>query len=137
MTEIPLTELWFIDIRKYVYDSLINYVPLIQKIWTNNVHIWDQNDISKTTLPFVSITNLSWNTDTRGVRNQTFQIDVLANSIENAENVKDIIVDLFNRRNFKGIKSKLIQIWPDMSHPTKWVFRQILRFNFVFKDMKF
>lgn len=137
MTEIPMTELWFIDIRKYVYDSLVNYVPLIQKIWTDNVHIWDQEDILKVSTPFVSIFSLYWNTNSLGIRNQNFQIDVLAKSVEDAEAIKDIVIDLFNRRNFKWIKSKLTMIWPDMSKPELWRFRQILRFDFIFKDMKF
>lgn len=136
MTEIPTTELWFVDIRKYVYDTLINYVPLIEKIWTNNVHIRD-HDISKLPLPFVSVVGDWWTTDSRWVRNHSFQIDILDKSVENAEVVRDIIIDLFNRRNFKWIKSKLTMIWPDMSRPQKWIFRQILRFDFVFKDMKF
>lgn len=136
MTEIPMTELWFIDIRKYVYDTLVNYVPLIQKIWTNNVHIWDHN-ISKVPLPYVCISANWWNTNSIGIRNQGYQIDVLAKSVEDAEAVKDIIIDLFNRRNFKWIKSKLTMIWPDMSRPEAWIFRQILRFDFIFKDMKF
>lgn len=136
MTEIPMTELWFVDIRKYVYDTLVNYVPLIQKIWTNNVHIWDHN-ISKVPLPYVCISANWWNTNSIGIRNQGYQIDVLAKSVEDAEVVKDIIIDLFNRRNFKWIKSKLTMIWPDMSRPEAWIFRQILRFDFIFKDMKF
>ncbi len=137
MTEIPITELWFVDIRKYVYDTLVNYVPLIQKIWTNNVHIWDQNDMSKVPVPYVCISGSWWNTNSIGIRNQGYQIDVLAKSVEDAEAVKDIIIDLFNRRNFKWIKSKLTMIWPDMSRPEAWIFRQILRFDFIFKDMKF
>lgn len=137
MTEIPITELWFVDIRKYVYDTLVNYLPLIQKIGTNNVHIWDQNDMSKVPIPYVSVLSMTWNTNSLGIRNQNFQIDVLAKSVEEAEVVKDIVIDLFNRRNFKWIKSKLTMIWPDMSKPEQWLFRQILRFDFVFKDMKF
>lgn len=137
MTEIPMTELWFVDIRKYVYDTLVNYVPLIQKIWTNNVHIWDQNDMSKVPVPYVCISGTWWNTNSTGIRNQSYQIDVMAKSVEDAEAVKDIIIDLFNRRNFKWIKSKLTMIWPDMSRPEAWIFRQILRFDFIFKDMKF
>lgn len=137
MTEIPITELWFVDIRKYVYDTLVNYLPLIQKIWTNNVHIWDQNDMSKVPTPYISVLSMTWNTNSLGVRNQNFQIDVLAKSVEDAEAVKDIVIDLFNRRNFKWIKSKLTMIWPDMSKPEQWLFRQILRFEFIFKDSKF
>lgn len=137
MTEIPITELWFVDIRKYVYDSLLNYVPLIQKIWTNNVHIWDQNDMSKVPTPYISVLSMTWNTNSLGIRNQNFQIDILAKSVEDAEAVKDIVIDLFNRRNFKWIKSKLTMIWPDMSKPEQWLFRQILRFEFIFKDSKF
>lgn len=137
MTEIPITELWFVDIRKYVYDTLVNYLPLIQKIWTNNVHIWDQNDMSKVPTPYISVLSMTWNTNSLGIRNQNFQIDILAKSVEDAEAVKDIVIDLFNRRNFKWIKSKLTMIWPDMSKPEQWLFRQILRFEFIFKDSKF
>lgn len=137
MADIPTTELWFVDIRKYVYDTLVNYVPLIQKIWEKNVHIWDENNISKKPKPFVSIATISWNTDARWLRSHVYQIDVLTKTVEDAESIKDIIIDLFNRRNFWGIRSKLVEIWPDMSKPGIWSFRQILRFRFTFKDMKF
>lgn len=137
ITTIPRWELWFIDIKKYIFDSLNLYVPLIQKIWTNNVHIWKKNNISKIQPPFVALTRIWWSTDSLWLRNEMFQIDVISETAEEAEVIKDIVVDLFNRRNFKWVRSKLALIWPDMSRPKISRYRQILRFDFYFKDMAY
>ncbi len=133
---LPKTELWFIDVRKYVFDSLSKYVSLIQKIGSWKVFIFDYN-MSKEEPPFVVIQTLSDRTDYRWIRTYYIQIDIYDKTIERSEEIKDIIIDLFNRRNFHWISSKLESIWPDTSNPKKWRFRQILRFNFVVKDMKF
>ncbi len=134
---IPKTELWFIDIKKYVYDSLVTYVPLLEIIGNDSVYFRPNDTIYDKNKPMVCISESGGNTDFKWIRNQVYQIDVLAESVEVAEKIKYIIVDLFNRRNFKGIRSKLFRTWPDMSNTKKWIFREILFFEFVFKDMKF
>lgn len=134
---IPKTELWFIDIKKYVYDSMATYVPLLEVIWVESIFFRPDDTIYDKKKPIVSISESWGNVDFKWIRNQTYQIDVWATSVEEAEKIKYIIVDLFNRRNFKWIKSILTGTWPDMSNPKKWFFREILFFKFVFKDMKY
>jgi len=138
MADLPTTELWFIDIRKYVYDTLVNYVPLIEKIGTNNVYFWDTNNsIAKKTRPFVSITQLWWNINSIWIREQEYQIDIFWTSLEQSGDTRDIIIDLLNRRYVNEVRSKLIRLRPDQSDEKLWIVRQSMDFLFVFKDMKF
>lgn len=133
---IPLTNRWFIDLRKYIFDSLVNFSDLTTLIWANNVYVREIEDIASKPKPFVSITSISWNVDIAWIRTWVYQIDIWAESVEQSEDIRDVIIDLFNRRNYLGIKSKLNFIWPDMSDEKTKLFRQIVEFDFVFKDQK-
>lgn len=139
MAEITIqyTEVWFIDLKTNIYDRLVNYIPLIEKIWVKNVHIsWTWKDLSKED-KFVSFDVWGWRTNKIGIRSHSVQIDSYAKSIEEVDNIKEIIIDLFNRSNFKWIKSNLkIDYW-SKTPARKWIKRNTLDFEFIFKDMKY
>lgn len=132
---LPTTQTWFIDIRKYIYDTLMNYLPLRQKIGRHIYVVEPLGDFPHAEEPFVFFTK---NSDVvhRWIRTYSCQFDVYTKTREEAEEIRDIIIDLFNRRNYKWIRSSLILIWPDMSNPKAWYYREIFDFEFVFKDFK-
>lgn len=71
------------------------------------------------------------------IRSHSVQIDSYAKSIEEVDDIKEIIIDLFNRSDFKWIKSNLkIDYW-NKTPAKKWMKRNTLDFEFVFKDMKY
>ena len=132
------SELWFIDIRKYIYDRLTGYVNLIQKIWwPENIICRDLQTIKGTDKPFISYSEIWWSTNSLWIRNMSYQIDIWATNMEEFEELKDLVVWLFNRSKDDGVRSKLDSIWPDMSNPEKNLFRKPLTFRFVFKDQNF
>lgn len=132
------SELWFIDIRKYIYDRFTNYVNLIQKIWwPENIKSRDEESIKWIDKPFISYSHIWWSTNNLWIRKDSFQIDIWATNIEEFEEIKDLVVWLFNRSKDDVVKSQLVNIWPDMSNPEKNLFRKPLTFKFVFKDQKF
>lgn len=136
MEEIPMTEIWFVDIKKYIYDTLDTYFPLKQK-WLKKVIIRNFESVAKEQRPFIAFSSIWGRTNNFWIRNESFQIDVFSESIEQWENIKDIVIDLLNRRNFKGIKSQLTRTWPDGSDEKTWFCRLVMDFEFVFKDMKY
>lgn len=136
MEEIPMTEIWFIDIKKYIYDTLNTYFPLKQK-WLKKVIIRNFESVAKEQRPFISFSSIWGSTNSIWIRSEAFQIDIFSENIEQGEAIKDIVVDLLNRRNFKWIKSKLSRSWPDGSDEKTWFCRHVLDFDFVFKDMKY
>jgi len=132
------SELWFIDIRKYIYDRLTSYVNLIQKIWwPENIICRDLQTIKGTDRPFISYSHVWWSTNSLWIRKDSFQIDIWATNMEEFEDLKDLVVWLFNRSKDDWVKSQLSSVWPDMSNPEKSLFRKPLTFRFVFKDQKF
>ena len=132
------SELGFIDIRKYIYDRLASYVNLIQKIWwPENIICRDLQTIKGTDRPFISYSHVWWSTNSLWIRKDSFQIDIWATNMEEFEDIKDLVVWLFNRSKDDGVKSQLSSIWPDMSNPEKSLFRKPLTFKFVFKDQNF
>ena len=139
MSEIQInyTEVWFIDIKRYIYDRLVNYVPIIEKIGTKNVHIkWNGSNL-KDSDKFVFFWIVGQNTNHIWIRSCLVQIDAYAPSIEEVDNIKEIIIDLFNRSNYKWIKSILKNDYWNKTPSRKWISRATLDFDFVFKDMKY
>ena len=139
MSEITIkyTEVGFIDIKLYIYDRLKNYVPLIEKVWTNNVFIkWNGDDL-KDKDKFLHFWIIGSNTNKFWIRSSLVQIDCYAKSVEEVDNIKEIIIDLFNRRNFQWIKSILKSDYWNKTPSRKWISRATLDFDFVFKDMKY
>ena len=135
---IEYSELWFIDIRKYIYDRMANYVNLIQKIWwPENIKCRDQETIKWMDKPFISYSEIWWSTNNLWIRKVLYQIDIWATNMEEFEEIKDLVVWLFNRSIDDWVRSQLDTIWPDMSNPEKNLFRKQLTFRFVFKDQKF
>ena len=135
---IEYSELWFIDIRKYIYDRMANYVNLIQKIWwPENIKCRDQETIKWIDKPFISYSEIWWSTNNLWIRKVLYQIDIWATNMEEFEEIKDLVVWLFNRSIDDWVRSQLDTIWPDMSNPEKNLFRKPLTFRFVFKDQKF
>lgn len=135
MEEIPITEVWFVDIEKYVYDTLTTYVPLLQK--GTSVIMRKHFNVFKEQKPFIHPHYIWGNTNSIWIRSELFQIDIFADNMQEWKNIKDIVVDLFNRRNFKWIKSKLVRTWPDESDEKTGLFSCNMDFDFVFKDMKY
>lgn len=136
MEEIPMTELWFVDITKYVYDSLATYIPLLEK-WMQKVIVrtWS---VAKEPRPFIAFSSIWWPiSNWLWIRGELFQIEIYSWSFEEWEKIRDIVVDLFNRRNFKWIRSELTRAGPNWSNEETWFSRHVLDFNFVFKDMKY
>lgn len=139
MAEITIqyTEVWFIDLKKLIYDRLINYVPLIEKIWPDNVYVSNDWGKLKDKDKFVFFDVSNWRSNHIWIRQHSVQIDSYAKSIEEVDSIKEIIIDLFNRSDFKGIKSLLkIDYW-NKTPSKKWMSRSTLDFDFMLKDMKY
>ena len=135
---IEYSELWFIDIRKYIYDRMANYVNLIQKIWwPENIKCRDQETIKWMDKPFISYSEIWWSTNNLLIRKVLYQIYIWATNMEEFEEIKDLVFWLFNRSIDDWVRSQLDTIWPDMSNPENNLFRKPLTFRFVFKDQKF
>jgi len=135
---IEYSELWFIDIRKYIYDRMANYVNLIQKIWwAENIKCRDEETIKWMDKPFISYSEIWWSTNNLWIRRVLYQIDIWATNMEEFEEIKDLVVWLFNRSIEDWVRSQLDTIWPDLSNPEKNLFRKPITFRFVFKDQKF
>lgn len=136
MQEIPLTNIWSIDIDKYIIDILKEDSRIIETIW-NNIYIWNQNNLKKITSPFISIFTVDDTTDIAWLRIVTIQFWVVANTVELVKNISNIIISIFNRKNFKWIKSFLKISAQDPNISELWLYRQVLRFDFWFLDNKF
>ena len=135
---IPTSELWFINIREYIYNRMKNFVNLTQKIWwSENIKCRDIETIKWLDKPFVSYSEIWWETNSFWIRESVYQIDIWATNMEEMEEIKDLIVWLFNRSNEDGVKSKLMSLWPDLWNPEKNYIHKPLTFSFVFKDQKF
>lgn len=137
MTDVPKNELWMVDIKKYIYEIVKNYYPILQKVKRDSIFYTMTKKFKEIEKPMILITDIWWSTNSVWVRNQSFQFDVYAYSIEEVENIQYLLIDLFNRRNLDWIRSSFDKNWPDMSNEKTWLFRRILMFDFVFKDMKF
>lgn len=132
-----MTELWFVDITKYVYDTLKNYVPLLEQ-WVEKVIIRKFESVAKEARPFITFSSMWWPvSNSLWIRSETFEFEIYTESFEQWSKIKDILVDLFNRRNFKGIRSKLLRTWPSWSDEKTGYSRHMVDIDFVFKDMKY
>ena len=135
---ITKTELGFIDVRKYIYDSMISYVNLITEMWSvdrikaNWFSVYD--DVKK---PLICYHEVTSNTDGIWIRKALYQIDIRWANVEKTDKIKDLVIDLFNRKNTHGIKSILTHVWPDMAEFKNQLIHKPLTFSFVFKDQKF
>lgn len=134
--DIPKNELWMIDIQKYLYDIISNYVPLLQK-WLKKVIIRNLENVSKENRPFICINSYGWRTDSRWIRTEVYMYEVYAENIEQWESLRDILIDLFNRRNIRWIRSRLTNTWPNGVDEKTWLSRHLLFFEYVFIDSKF
>jgi len=133
--EIPKNEIWFIDIKKYIYDTVSSYHPLLEK-WLKKVILRTFENVSREERPFICINDLWGSTDSVWIRSVWINFEIYASSMEEGEILKDILIDLFNRRNVKWIRSRLetdIGWWMDKN----WLTRHLLDFEFIFKDMKY
>jgi hypothetical protein len=135
---LPKTELWFIDIKKIIYDTLKNYTLLIEKLWTTDWRVIIRNvqDVSNTQTPFITFQQVWSRTNAIWIRTAVFQFDVWSKNLQEGEEIKDIVVNLFNRANIWGIKSILQRESENSEDKTK-LNRHSLDFQFTFKDMKY
>ena len=135
---ITKTKLGFIDVRKYIYDSMIAYVNLIEEMWTadrikaNGFAVYD--DVKKPVICYHEVTS---NTNSKWIRKSIYQIDIRGANIEKTDKIKDLVIDLFNRKNISGIKSILTNVWPDLPEFKNQLIHKPLTFSFVVKDQKF
>lgn len=138
MSEITIkyTEVWFIDIKLFIYERLKNYVPIIEKIWTDNVFIKNDGSL-KNKNKFISINVIWWRVNSFWIRTNLVQIDTYWESVEEVDNIKEIIIDLFNRSDFKWIKSLLKNDYWNKTPSRKWISRATLDFQFTYKDLKY
>ncbi len=135
---IPTSELWFINIREYIYNRMKNFVNLTQKIWwSENIKCRDIESIKWLDKPFINYSEIWWNTTNLWIRKSIYHIDIWATNMEEMEEIKDLLVWLFNRSNEDWVKSKLMSLWPDLWNPEKNYIHKPLTFSFVFKDQKF
>ncbi len=115
-----------IDIKKYMYDTLKNT--------TNHTVVFRDIDGFLDSLPCIAISFNGWHTNFKGVRNESFQIDIFGKNIEETENLKNIVIQQLNRRFENGIRTTLTGTGPDMNEGKSGVFREILLFECVFLD---
>ncbi len=137
LTEIPKNELWQVDIKLYIYDKLKNYVPIIEILGTDWICLKTDECFQKlkNNQAVIWVDYIAWRTNELGIRSELIQIDIYAHTMEDAEKLKAHVVDLFNRENWKWIRSKLNKVY-DWRSKNKWA-RIITDFHFIYKDMKF
>lgn len=134
---ISFTNAWFVDIKKFIYDKLSTNPLIIDEIWENNVFLKDDWSDLFNKNKFIFFGIISETTNSFWIRNCSVQIDLYSESIEKTDNIKEIIINLFNRSNYKGIKSLLVNDLWNKIPARKWLVRNTLNFDFVFKDMKY
>jgi hypothetical protein len=133
------TNIWFVDIKKYLFDLLKSNEKLLDKFWGSTegrIILRNIQDISLTPLPFITFQQIWSRTNNIWIRSVTFQFDIYSDFIEEWEEIHDIIVDLFNRRKNDWISSKIEREDQGVEQKT-WFIRHSLDFQFVFKDIKY
>jgi hypothetical protein len=133
---IKYTEMWFIDIKLYIFEKLKNHPLIIEKIGSKKVYIKSINNLTNID-EFIFINSWIWRTNKFWIRSYSVQIDAYAKTIEEVDSIKEIIINLFNRREYKWIKSILKTDFWNKAPSRKWISRATLDFEFIFKDMKY
>lgn len=134
--DLPKVENWSIDIYKHIFDLVSGYVPLLEA-GLQNVVIMNPWNAWKIEAPFICISPINDSTNSTWIRTSTVCFDIFWKTFEECQNLKYILNDLLNRRNLKWIRSILKNdLWVIRQAKSLYV-RQMITFDFVYKDMKF
>lgn len=108
-----MTQLVKKDIKRYIYDTLKDDANLAEKIEERIYHLdEDYKRDGEDIFPMITYCRIApaKYSDT-GKRAEFFQISAWANTSMQAEDIKDIILDIFNRRQNDGFINYSQCIW--------------------------
>lgn len=136
MTQIIRDRFWIINLRKYFFDLLCEEPEILAKIPKKNIvfyEFWAFKDKQN-----MLIIHNAWSSvSPYGVRDENYQVDIFAPTLEEVEEIKNILVSKLNRKKENWIFIQLESVAPDLETPKKGYLRRILVFRFVVHDRNF
>lgn len=134
--DLPKVENWSIDIYKHIFDLVSGYIPLLEA-GMKKVVIMNPWNTWKIEAPFICISPITDLTNSKWIRTSVVCFDVFWENFEESQRFKYILNDLFNRRNLKWIRSILKNDLGVIREAKSTTVRQMMIFDFVYKDQKY
>ncbi|PZM85063.1 hypothetical protein DLH72_02175 [Candidatus Gracilibacteria bacterium] len=134
--KIKRDEFGIIDLKKYFFDILVNSEKILQKVPRENIIFYEKGAFRENE-NIILIHYAGGNTSAYGIREENYQLDIFATSMEDVEKIKNTIIFELNRKKEFGIFVKLESIAPDIETPKINYFRKILIFSLTTKDINF